>query len=88
MNIYLNMARLFITAFFQVFFVSTNVYFIPKENIIGLTVSSFFISYIWTFNVKKIAFGNYADRIIYAIGAALGCLAGFYFSKLIYCFIK
>jgi hypothetical protein len=80
----INKIKLFITAFCQVLFVSANVFFISKENIIGILISSFMISFIWTFNVKKIAFGSFVDKIIYAIGAALGCVAGFYLSKIVY----
>jgi hypothetical protein len=83
----INKIKLFITAFFQVLFVSANVFFISKENIIGILISSFMISFIWTFNVKKIAFGNNLDKIIYASGAGIGCLAGFYLSKVIYNFL-
>jgi len=31
---------------------------------------------VWTFNVKKIAFGDKKDRIVYAGGAAVGAFFG------------
>jgi hypothetical protein len=34
------------------------------------------ISLIWSWNVKKIAFGSTKDRIIYSLGAGFGSLIG------------
>jgi hypothetical protein len=71
---------LFATGFIQVWFVAVNTYFLSKEFYIGVFFAAFMISLIWSFNVKKIAFGNKYDRIIYAIGASLGSLSGLQFS--------
>jgi hypothetical protein len=68
--------KLFTTGFLQVFFVAINTYFISTENLYGTVVAGFIISLIWSFNVKKIAFGSINDRIIYAVGAAFGSLIG------------
>lgn len=71
------------TGFAQVFFVSVNTYFLAKGFYLGVLVAAFLISLIWSFNVKKVAFGSLRERLIYSTGAALGSVAGLYFSNLI-----
>lgn len=68
--------RLLATGFVQVIFVAANTVFIAHYQLIPNLVTAFAISYIWTHNVKKIAFGDEADRWFYATGAALGSVAG------------
>ena len=68
--------KLFTSGFLQVFFVAMNTFFIHKEFYIGVFVCSFLISWLWSMNVKKIAFGNNKDRFIYASGAAVGSIFG------------
>jgi hypothetical protein len=75
--------RLFITGFIQVYFVAVNTYFLAHEMYIGVLFASFAISFIWSLNVKRVAFGNTKHRVIYASGATLGSLAGLYSSSLI-----
>ena len=76
--------RLFLTAFIQVFLVSANTYFISKTFYIGIAVAGFGISWFWTGNVKKVAFGSKKERFIYSFGATLGGLSGVFLSKLIF----
>lgn len=73
----LQLAELFLTALMQVAFVAMNITFISKGLIIYMVVTGFLISLIWTFNVKKVAFGGWYDRFAYALGAATGTLAGY-----------
>jgi hypothetical protein len=68
--------KLFLTGFAQVFFVSINTYFLAHEMYLGVLVAAFMISLIWSFNVKKVAFGTNMDRIMYAFGATLGSVIG------------
>ena len=75
--------KLFITALCQVTFVAMNVSFISKGQIIAMLLTGFMISLIWSFNVKKVAFGTLTDRLIYAFGAMAGTGIGFYISHLI-----
>lgn len=75
--------KLFITGFVQVFFVAVNTYFLSKEFFLGVFVCGFMISLIWSWNVKKVAFGSLADRIMYALGAAFGSVFGLVVSTLI-----
>lgn len=72
--------NLFITGFLQVFFVAINTYFIANKMLFGTAMAGFTISFIWSFNVKKVAFGTMKDRIIYSLGAGLGSIAGLYLS--------
>lgn len=76
------------TGFAQVFFVSVNTFFLAKGFYLGVLIAAFAISLIWSFNVKKVAFGSFRDRLIYSIGAALGSVAGLYFSTLILDYAK
>lgn len=73
--------KLFTTGFLQVFFVSANTYFLAKEQYLGVSVASFMISFIWAYNVKKVAFGGFLDKVIYALGANAGALLGLFVSK-------
>jgi len=75
--------QLFTTAFFQVFFVSTNVWCIANRNYIAAFISSFAISYLWTINVRKIVISAVSGRIIYASGAATGCVSGILMGQLL-----
>lgn len=69
-------AQLAFTGFLQVIFVSMNTIYITREAWVALIVTSFCISFLWSGNVRRIAFGDMLDRIVYAIGAALGCGMG------------
>lgn len=75
--------HLFLTALFQVTFVAANVTFIAKALMVPMIITGFMISLIWTLNVKKVAFGDWWDRVTYASGAALGTWVGFVASHLI-----
>ena len=70
--------KLFLTGFVQVLFVAMSTVFISKRIWIGVAVSGFCISYLWSHNVKKVAFGREIDRITYAAGAMVGSLTGCY----------
>lgn len=62
--------RLPLTGFVQVYFVSVNTYFLAHEIYAGVLIAAFIISLVWSFNVKKVAFGTWPDRLMYAGGAA------------------
>ena len=74
---------LYATGFIQVYFVAVNTYCVTKSMYIGVIIASFMISLIWSFNVKKVAFGTTGDRVLYAIGATCGSIAGLWSSALI-----
>jgi len=69
------------TGFAQVFFVSVNTYFLANSFYLGVLMAAFLISLIWSYNIKKIAFGSLPDRLFYSAGAALGSVSGLYLSK-------
>lgn len=75
--------KLFLTGFIQVFLVVLNTYCISKDFVPGIVVCSFGISYFWSHNVKKVAFGTEKDRIIYSFGALSGGLLGYFLAKII-----
>lgn len=69
-------ATLAFTGFLQVIFVAMNTVYIMRTAWILLVATSFCISFLWSGNVKRVAFGDMLDRIVYALGAAAGCGAG------------
>lgn len=73
----------FLTALFQVFFVAMQPLFIVHNKIIFMLITGFLISLIWTFNVKKVAFGTWRNRIVYSTGAMIGTGLGYFISRLI-----
>lgn len=75
--------NLFTTGFLQVFFVALNTWLITQQNYIGVLIVSFLISFIWSFNVKKVAFGSVRDRVIYSLGASIGGLTGLFIGGLL-----
>lgn len=75
--------RIFLTAFMQVFFVALNTWLIAHERYVPAIITAFAISFIWTFNVKRIAFGEMKDRVLYATGAAVGSAFGLLITYLI-----
>lgn len=76
--------KLLSTGFLQVVLVAINTYQISHEKYVGAFIVGFGISLFWSYNVKKIAFGTFSDRLLYAGGAAVGSLTGLLISKLIY----
>ena len=76
--------KLFTTGFLQVFFVACNTFLISKGYAIGVFTCGFLISFIWSYNVKKVSLSTLKERLIYSIGAAFGSLLGMYFSAFIY----
>jgi hypothetical protein len=76
--------KLFITGFTQVFFVAINTYFISKAIYGGVLICGFLISFIWSWNVKKVAFGTLQDRLWYSFGASVGSLVGLMVSVFIF----
>lgn len=74
---------IFATGFAQVFLVSANTYFISRTTWIGIAVCGFGISYLWTFNVRRVSIGTRSEQFTYASGAMLGGLAGVLMAKMI-----
>lgn len=73
--------KLYLSGFLQVFLVSANTVFLSNLFYVGVFVFGFLISWIWSWNVKKISVSNNIERFSYSIGAASGGLIGVLFSK-------
>lgn len=78
------MKSLFLTAWLQVSLVALNTWQIANGKLIGALVVGFGISFVWSFNIKRIAFANNAERIVYCLGASAGTATGLILSKIIY----
>lgn len=76
--------ELFLSGMIHVLLVAINTYQLAHKKWVGCFIIGFLISFIWTFNVKKIAFGKNAERIIYAFGAAVGTVLGLALSTFFY----
>lgn len=74
---------IFGTGFLQVFLVSANTYFISRTTWVGIAACGFGISYLWTFNVRKVSIGTHSEQLTYATGAMLGGLTGVVIAKII-----
>lgn len=77
-----NKLELFITGLIQICLVTSNTYLIAREIYWAIFVIGFLISFIWSYNVKKIAFGSVWDRLAYSFGAACGGIIGLHLIKL------
>lgn len=75
--------KLLLTGFLQVLLVAVNTVLLARANYAGVTAVSFLISFVWSWNVRKVAFGGMTDRILYSTGAALGGLSGLYLGGII-----
>lgn len=73
--------KLFLTAFMQVFLVAANTLFISKVFYIGVAIAGFLISFLWTYNVRRISIGSFKDRICYSSGAMIGGLSGVFLAN-------
>lgn len=65
-------AKILITAIIQVGLVNANIVFVSNHLLIPTLINAFFVAFVWTFNVSKIAFSNIYDKFIYAVGSVVG----------------
>jgi hypothetical protein len=72
--------RNFYMALLFVFPISVSTWCVSHGNFVGVFLSGFVISYIWTCNVKRIGMADRLDQVIYALGGATGAAAGLAFS--------
>lgn len=75
---------LLFSGFLQVFLVALNTYFISNGLLLGIFVLSFLIAMSWSYNVKRVVFGNKIDVLLYAAGSSMGGVAGYVFGFLIH----
>jgi hypothetical protein len=68
--------KIFLQSFFQIGLVAVNTMLIAKGIYIGVFIASFLISLLWAFNVSKVAISTIKQKLIYALGAGTGAVAG------------
>lgn len=71
------------TGWLQVALISANTWFIASSLLIPAVICGFAISLVWTFNVKRVAFGGAVDRLVYALGACCGTATGLLIAPLV-----
>ena len=77
------MIKLYLTGLVQVALVSLNTVLLASGRT-GLSIGvAFLISYVWTFNVKRAAFGSQGEKLIYSAGASSGAAVGLYIAGLL-----
>ena len=69
---------LFLRAALYVGLTTMNVALLLNKNYAGMFSTSAFLSYLWTHNVKSLAFSDERQRVSYALGAGVGCILGFW----------
>ena len=75
--------KLYFTAFLQVLFVSINTVLLAKGYYAGVFFAAFTISFLWCFNISRVALGSLRQKLVYSFGAACGSVCGLYFTSLI-----
>ena len=75
-SIWLKRGLLCLTGFIQVALVAIDTWFISHNALFAAVGISFCISFIWTWNVKRVVFGTNFDRVVYSFGAAMGTMVG------------
>jgi len=78
------LAMLFLTGYVQVVLVTVNMWQIANNKYLTALPVAFAISFLWTLNVKQVAFGKLLERMVYSGGAMVGCLSGIVLSNLVY----
>jgi hypothetical protein len=76
------MIKIFLQSFFQVGLVSVSTIFITKHFYLGVFLTAFAISLLWSYNVSKIAISSLKQKIIYSLGAGIGALSGVFITQL------
>ena len=78
-----NNLKIFTTSFLQVMLVSINTILLTKGFVLGVFMVAFSISFIWCYNVSKIALSEFDKKMIYSLGAGLGSVSGYLLMKFI-----
>lgn len=68
--------KLFMSSTVQIFLVSCNTYLIANSFVISAGIIGFLLSYVWSYNIKRIAISTQKERIIYCLGAGTGTTIG------------
>jgi len=77
------LGSLYISGVVQVLLVVVNTVLISHQKPLGIFFVGGLISLVWSWNVKRVAFGNWKERITYSLGAGSGSLAGYYLGSIL-----
>jgi len=78
------MIRTLLYAYTQVMLVVINTWQVAhQKKFVGAIIVGFLISLVWTFNIKRVAFGDWTTRFIYCTGASIGTASGLIITKYI-----
>ena len=70
------MIRTLLYAYSQVMLVVINTLQVAHQKFFEAIIVGFLISLVWTFNIKRIAFGEWKTRLTYCLGASLWTASG------------
>ena len=62
---------------------SINTILLTKGYVLGIFMVAFTISFIWCYNVSKIALSDVRNKLIYSLGAGIGSVTGYLIMKLL-----
>jgi len=72
------MILVFCIAFIQIGLISSQIFYISKQNFVAAFLASIGISCCWMFNVNKAVKGNYLHKVAYTLGAAMGTVTSMF----------
>jgi len=78
------MIRTLLYAYTQVMLVVINTWQVAHQKFFEAIIVGFLISLVWTFNIKRIAFGEWKTRLTYCLGSSLGTACGFIITQSAY----
>lgn len=76
--------RVVLTGYVQVLLVVVNTWMIAHNKYGAAIFVGFFISLVWTLNVKSVTVGTWGERIMYSLAATAGTATGLLIPHLIY----
>jgi hypothetical protein len=71
-----NNLKLFFSAMLQIFLVSCNTYLVANGFMISAGIVGFSLSWVWAWNIKRIAISSNTERLVYCLGAGIGTAFG------------
>ena len=74
--------RIFFQSFLQIGLVSISTILITKHLYFGIFIVGSLISFLWTFNVSRIAVSTIKQKITYSLGAGIGAVCGVLITQL------
>ena len=75
--------KLFFYSYLQLALVSISTILITKHLYFGIFIVGSLISFLWTFNVSRIAVSTIKQKITYSLGAGTGAVCGVLITQLL-----